>query len=36
MDINVLQEPGKSITYTRRYMYQSIVGIVTDEDTDGN
>ena len=33
---NMIQEIGKQITYFRRYSYSSIVGIATDEDTDGN
>ena len=35
-NINVLHEIGKAITYLRRYTYSAIVGIATDEDTDGN
>lgn len=35
-NLNQLQEIGKSITYLRRYSYSAIIGIVTDEDTDGN
>jgi len=34
--INILQEIGKAITYLKRYSYMSIVGIATDDDTDGN
>lgn len=33
---NILHLWGSCITYFRRYSYASIVGIVTDEDTDGN
>ena len=33
---NTLHLWASSITYFRRYMYSSIIGIVTDEDTDGN
>lgn len=33
---NMLHETGKSITYLRRYTYCAIVGIATDDDTDGN
>lgn len=30
------QETGSLITYARRYAYSAIIGIVTDEDEDGN
>ena len=33
---NMLQEHGKSMTYLKRYAYCAIVGIATDDDTDGN
>jgi hypothetical protein len=33
---NSLHLMGASITYFRRYCYSSIIGLVTDEDTDGN
>lgn len=33
---NMLHEAGKAITYFRRYSYSAIVGIATDEDSDGN
>lgn len=33
---NTLHLWGSAITYFRRYAYSSIIGIVTDEDTDGN
>lgn len=33
---NVLHLWGSAITYFRRYAMASIIGIVTDEDTDGN
>ena len=33
---NVLHLWGSSISYFRRYAYSSIVGIATDDDTDGN
>jgi len=32
---NGAQEMGIAITYSRRYAYASILGLVTDEDTDG-
>ena len=32
---NVVQEMGKVITYCRRYAYAAIIGISSDEDTDG-
>ncbi len=32
---NAAQQMGVAITYTRRYAYASILGLVTDEDTDG-
>ena len=32
---NPMQALGTSITYLRRYSYASIIGIVSDEDTDG-
>ena len=32
---NKAQQMGVAITYTRRYAYASILGLVTDEDTDG-
>ena len=32
---NAAQEMGIAITYARRYAYASILGLVTDEDTDG-
>jgi hypothetical protein len=31
---NVAQEPGKIITYLRRYAYASVLGMYADEDTD--
>ena len=34
--VNILQTTGCVITYLRRYSYSSIVGIATDDDTDGN
>lgn len=33
---SVAQVAGSIITYLRRYSYGSIIGLVTDEDTDGN
>ncbi len=33
---NVVQEMGKVITYCRRYAYAAIIGISSDEDTDGD
>ena len=33
---NPLHLMGSSITFFRRYSYSSIIGLVTDEDTDGN
>ena len=33
---NILHETGKAITYLSRYSFNAIVGIATDEDTDGN
>jgi len=33
---NLAQEAGKTITYLRRYMLGSILGIYSDEDNDGN
>ena len=33
---NILHETGKVISYLKRYAYSAIVGIATDEDTDGN
>lgn len=32
---NRAQEMGVAITYTRRYAYAAILGLVTDQDTDG-
>ena len=34
--MNVFQVTGSAITYYRRYALSAILGIVTDEDTDGN
>jgi len=33
---NIIQEIGKQVTFFRRYCFSAIIGIVTDEDTDGN
>jgi len=33
---NAAQEMGIAITYSRRYAYGAILGLVTDEDTDGS
>lgn len=33
---NKLQSLGTALTYLRRYSYSAIIGIVTDQDTDGN
>ncbi len=33
---NAAQQMGIAITYTRRYAFASILGLVTDEDTDGS
>jgi hypothetical protein len=33
---NPIQEAGKAITYARRYALASMLGIYSDEDTDGN
>ena len=32
---NIMQSLGTSITYLRRYAYSAIIGLVSDEDTDG-
>ena len=33
---NKLQSLGTALTYLRRYSYSAIIGIVTDQDSDGN
>lgn len=33
---NKLQALGTALTYLRRYSYSAIIGIVTDQDSDGN
>lgn len=33
---NKLQSLGTALTYLRRYSYSAIIGIVTDQDTDGS
>ena len=33
--VTSMQELGSRVTYARRYAYQSIIGVASDEDTDG-